>query len=76
MSYRTAYPVTPDNAVDLRETCDALWIGGAGAGALKVIMSDGQDATFAGVGVGLLPVKAKRVYATGTSVTNIVALKF
>lgn len=78
MSYQTAYPVTPSDTADVRagDLADALFVGGAGSGALKVMMSDGQDCAFAGVGVGILPIKVKRVYSTGTNVTNIVALKF
>lgn len=77
MSYSIAYAVTPSDTVDIRasDCSDALFIGGAGSGALKVVMSDGQDATFAGVPVGVLPIRVKRVYSTGTNVTNIVALK-
>jgi hypothetical protein len=51
-----------------------LWIGGAGSGGLVVTMASGTKLTFAGVGVGMLPLRVSRVWSTGTNVTAIVAL--
>jgi hypothetical protein len=79
MSYRSAYAVTPhDTNPSIRsgDVTDALYIGGAGSGALTVVMSDGKTVAFAGVPVGILPIAVSKVLATGTNVTNIVALKF
>lgn len=78
MSYRTAYNVTKSDTADIRtgDVSDALWIGTPGAGTLAVIMSDGQAAAFVGVPVGLLPIRVKRVMATGSAAGDIVALKF
>lgn len=69
-----ATAVTPSDSVDLDPRPRALWIGGAGSGNLKVDMANGDTVTFAGVPVGLFPIAVTRVYATGTDVTNIVAL--
>lgn len=50
-----------------------LFIGGAGN--VKVRMADGVDVTFTGVAAGtLLPIQVVRVWSTGTTATNIVAL--
>lgn len=50
-----------------------LFVGGAGN--LKVRMADGIDVTFTGVAAGtLLPIQVIRVWTTGTTATNIVAL--
>lgn len=55
----------------------ALWIGGAGGGALKVTTPNGDVLTFAGVPGGtFFPVATKLVWSTGTDVTNIVGLRW
>ena len=70
--------VTPDNSNDLTISSRALWIGGAGD--LKVTMKGmqgdaGASITLVGVPAGtLLPLAVDRVWATGTTATNIVAL--
>ena len=65
--------VTPDDGADLTQVSRALYIGGAGD--LAVQMKDGSSGTFVGVYSGqLLPVRAARVLATGTTATNIVAI--
>lgn len=70
-----AVAVTPADGADLpRAPCLGLWIGGAGAGALKVTCENGDVVAFAGVPVGFFPLRVIRVWSTGTSVTNIVAL--
>lgn len=79
MRYSTAYAVTPhDTNVSIRasDVTDALWIGGAGTGALRVTMSDDKVVDFAGVPVGFFFVAVKKVHGTGTGVTGIVALKY
>jgi hypothetical protein len=53
--------------------CRALWIGVAGNVAI-IAEDDTAAVTLVGVSIGLLPVKAKRVMATNTTATTIVAL--
>lgn len=68
-----AAAVTPSDTTELGP-CKALYIGGAGNVAVH---TTGRDAsvTFFAVPVGtVLPVSARRVLATGTTATNIVAL--
>lgn len=72
--YTSGAAVTPSDTVDLTNVSRALWIGGAGTGALSVIMADGTTLALAGVPVGLLRLRCSRVRATGTGVTSIVAL--
>lgn len=74
ISYPNAAAVTPNDSADLPSPCQALWIGGAGSGALSVITVGGQQVDFAGVPVGRFEINARRVRATGTNVTSIVAL--
>ncbi len=65
--------VTPDDATDLATTARSLYIGGTGD--VKVDMADGTTETFAVVPAGtVLPIAVKRVYATGTTATSILAL--
>jgi hypothetical protein len=67
-----AEAVTPSDTVMLTRV-SALYVGGLGT--VTVLMLSGDVATFAAVPARtLLPVRCKRVNATGTTATNIVAL--
>jgi hypothetical protein len=62
--------VDTDDAVDLDDPSDALWVGGAGT--LKVNTVGGQTVTISGVAAGtLLPIRVTRVWENGTSATLI-----
>ena len=74
-----ASAVTPSNTVDIPAITGGtnngcvLYIGGFGD--LRVETVGGDTVTFVGVlGGTFFPVQVKRVYATGTTATNIVAL--
>ena len=70
-----AVAVTPSDAADLPDgvTTVGLYVGGAGD--VHVTLQGGSDVTFKSVPGGtLLRVAARRVWATGTTATNIVAL--
>jgi hypothetical protein len=65
--------VMPDDASDLAAVTRALYVGGAGD--LAVLMPDGTPLLFGAVAAGtLLPLRVRRVLATGTSATRIVGL--
>lgn len=65
--------VTPSDSVNLPAGCRALWIGGAGNVAL--VGEDNNVVTFSGVAAAtILPIGPKRVNATNTTATPIVAL--
>lgn len=64
--------VTPSNTVDLTTIARSLYIGGSGD--VTVDTADGSNLTFYSVPVGFFFVRVRRVYATGTTATNIVAL--
>jgi hypothetical protein len=49
-----------------------LYIGTSGD--VTVTTVGGNDVTFANVPVGVLPIRVKRVWATGTSATGIIAI--
>ena len=70
---KLAYDANLSDTADLTNgICRALYIGVTGN--VKVTMPDGTAVTFTGAPVGVLPVKARRVWSTGTTATNIVAL--
>lgn len=63
--------VTPDDNTDLTPHPRALWIGGVGA--VSVEMVDGTEGVFSQA-QGLLPIRVKKVKATGTTATGIVGI--
>lgn len=70
---RDARSVTPhDTDLVVNGVCRALYIGVSGD--VKITTADDTDVTFKAVPVGVLTVQAKRVWATGTTATDIVAL--
>lgn len=70
---RSGTDVAPNDGADLPSLPRAIWIGGGGS--LSMLMADGGTVTLAGVpGGALLPLRPRRIRATGTSATNIVAL--
>jgi len=69
-----AEPVTPSDTEDLFNVARGIWVGGAGD--IKVDLETGGTAiVFSNVPSGtILPIRVKRVYATDTTATNLVAL--
>ena len=73
LGYANTSAVTTSDTTDLSFTTRALWIGGAGN--VTLIDANNNTTTFSAVPVGtVLPVRASRVKATGTTATLIVAL--
>jgi hypothetical protein len=71
--YYGGFVVTPHDTNFLETPARALWIGGAGTFTLTA--ADGADVLISGVPAGtLIPIRAKRVKAAGTTATLIVAL--
>jgi len=65
--------VTPDDDNDLPIMARALWVGGGGD--LTITAKGGGTVTFDDVPAGvILPIRARRVHATGTTATNIIAM--
>jgi len=74
-----AAAVTPSDTVNIPAVTGGtnngcvLYVGGAGT--LKVTTIGGDDVTFSGLIAGsFIPVHVVKVWATGTSATNIIAL--
>jgi len=73
----SAAALTPNNGVDLSPNSPrGLYVGGGGD--VTVVMfnnPDGETVLFAAVPAGsILPIRVKRLMATGTTATSIVAL--
>jgi len=69
-----AVAVTPSDVADLATVpTKGLYLGGAGN--VKVDMADGTTVTFTALSSGMIhPISCKRVYATGTTATSILAV--
>ena len=67
-----ATDVTPSDATDLATDARALYVGTGGD--VRVITSGGSTVTFRNVPIGVLPVRIRRVYAVGTTATDLVAV--
>jgi hypothetical protein len=67
------FAITPDDESDLYETTRALYVGGTGD--IAVILASGAALVFTNIAGGtILPLRTRRVQATGTSATGIVGL--
>jgi hypothetical protein len=65
--------ITKSDTANLPTGARQIWVGGAGD--VKIDTISGDAVTFVAVPAGtLLPVQAKKVYSTGTTATNLVAL--
>ena len=75
-----AYPMYPEDAaaVTPSDTADlpqfsVIYVGGAGN--VKVTTAQGSAVTFSGVNAGtVIPVRVRRVWATGTTATLMTAV--
>jgi hypothetical protein len=69
-----AETVSPSDTIDLASPARSLYVGATGS--LSVVMyGDGATVTFAAVPVGIFPIQVTRVNNTGTTASNIVALR-
>lgn len=70
---RAGEAVTPSNTEELPQAVRALYVGTGGDLAIETV--DGSDLTFIAVTAGsIYPFKAKKVKATGTTASDIVAI--
>lgn len=67
------FPITPSDADDLPEVTRAIYVGQAGA--LAVSLVSGAEVTLLGVAAGtVLPLRLRKVLATGTTASALVGL--
>jgi hypothetical protein len=69
-----AVAVVPSDTVDLAKVpTKGIYLGVSGD--VKVTLSSGSTVTFTGLSSGVIhPIAAKRIYSTGTTATNILAV--
>lgn len=68
-----AAAITPDDSNDMANTTRGIYVGGSGD--LKVDMFGGETVTFTNLLAGVIhPIRAVRVYATGTTATTILGV--
>lgn len=67
-----AAAITPADGTDLPSPCRSIYVGVTGNIALVTV--GGNTVTFSNVPVGVLPVQARRVLATGTTATTMIAM--
>lgn len=73
-SARDALAVTPSDSTDLVDIPKAVYVGAAG-NLVCTLVDDTTSVTFVGVQAGsILPIRPKRVFATGTTATSLLAL--
>jgi hypothetical protein len=72
--------ITPSDTVDLarytqtKQLTDGIYIGG-GAGVLVLVLADNTTCTLSGVITGqIYPIAVRRINATNTTATNLVAV--
>jgi hypothetical protein len=71
---RRTTAIVPHDTNDLADLPKAIYIGGGGDVALMAV-ADNTARTFKAVQVGsILPIRVRRVLATGTTATNLIAL--
>lgn len=70
-----AVAVTPDDATDLATSARFLYIGVAGDVTVDLVRNEDADnpVTFTNYSGGIFPFRVKRVRATGTTATSIIA---
>lgn len=72
-NYKGAVAIVPSDSVNFTRTpTQGIYVGVSGN--ISVVLEDGSTASLLSVPIGLLPVRATRVNAAGTTATNLVAL--
>ena len=67
------FAITPSDSANLPEVTRGLYVGTAGA--VRVLMASGAEITFANIAAGtILPIRAQRVLASGTTATLVLGL--
>ena len=73
-SARDAFAITPSDSTDLVDIPKAIYVGATG-NVVALLVDDTSSVTFVGVQAGtILPIRPKRVFATGTTASSLVAL--
>jgi len=68
---RNAETVVPDDASDLSTVTRAIYVGLTGD--IRATLVGGSDVTFRSLPVGWHPIRVQKIWATGTTASDIVA---
>lgn len=74
---RDGFEITPHDSTDFAQPTRALWVGGDGDVKVDLVGYKGipKTLTFKGAAAGsLLPFRIQRVYATGTTATDLIGV--
>ncbi|QDZ10718.1 spike base protein, RCAP_Rcc01079 family [Devosia ginsengisoli] len=67
------FAIVPDDGADLAEITRALYVGVGGS--LSIVLQSGAELTLQGVAAGtVLPLRVRRLKASGTSASAVVGL--
>jgi len=67
------FAIIPSDSTDLAAETRGLWVGASGD--LALVLASGDEVTVSGaIGGSLLPLRVRRVKATGTTATALVGL--
>lgn len=67
------FAITPSDSVDTAVNFRMIYVGGAGA--LVIVSENGTAVTYSGATAGsVIPMRGRRVNATGTTATGLVGL--
>lgn len=67
------FAVSPSDGADLPDVTRAIYVGGSGA--VAATLASGAEITLAGIAAGtVLPLRIRRIKATGTTATFILGL--
>ena len=70
---KDAFAISGNDSTDLATFTRSIYVGGSGN--IKLTTIDGSTVTFNGVIAGsIIPIRAKRIFPTGTSATNLIGL--
>ncbi len=70
---KDAFAISGNDNTDLANSTRSIYVGGSGN--IKLTTIDGSTVTFNGAIAGsILPIRAKRIFSTGTTATNLIGL--
>lgn len=70
---KDAFAISGNDSTDLANSTRSIYVGGSGN--IKLTTIDGSTVTFNGAIAGsILPIRAKRIFSTGTTATNLIGL--
>ena len=70
----SAFAITPNDSADLAETTRAVYVG-TGGNVTCILADDSSSVLFTTISSGtMLPIRVKKVLATGTTASGIVGI--